>query len=63
MQVNRVSRTRDGEHNYDTRSLLASWDRAGDENEPFLEAFNWAGEQFEARFEFDFLALDWADRT
>jgi selenium-binding protein 1 len=57
-QVNMVSQSWDGERVYYTSSLLANWDKTGDENEQFLKAFTWDGEQLEPRFELDFLALE-----
>lgn len=55
-QVNMVSQSWDGERVYYTSSLLANWDKTGDENEQFLKAYTWNGRELEPRFEIDFLA-------
>src|SRR5438552_2499577 len=42
-QVNMVSETWDGERVYFTSSLLAHWDKKGDDGEQFLRAYRWDG--------------------
>jgi selenium-binding protein 1 len=51
-----VSQTWDGERVYFTSSLLSSWDKPGDEDEQFLKAFSWDGDDLEPLFEVDFRA-------
>jgi selenium-binding protein 1 len=53
-QVNMVSQSWDGERVYFTSSLLANWDKKGDENEQFLKAYTWNGNELEHRFTVDF---------
>jgi selenium-binding protein 1 len=53
-QVNMVSQSWDGERVYFTSSLLANWDKSGDENEQFLKAFRWNGKTLEPTFAVDF---------
>jgi methanethiol oxidase len=55
-QVNMVSQSWDGERVYFTSSLLANWDKTGDDNEQFLKAYYWDGKELTPRFEIDFLA-------
>lgn len=55
-QVNMVSQSWDGERVYFTSSLLANWDKKGEDDEQFLKAYFWDGESLEPRFEIDFLA-------
>ncbi len=55
-QVNMVSQSWDGKRLYYTSSLLAKWDKKGDENEQFLKAYHWDGKSLTPRFEIDFLA-------
>jgi selenium-binding protein 1 len=56
-QLNMVSQSWDGKRVYFTSSLLANWDKTGDENEQFLKAFHWDGRQLTPAFELDFKAL------
>jgi selenium-binding protein 1 len=55
-QLNMVSQTWDGERVYFTSSLLASWDKSGQEDEQFLKAFSWDGKSLEPLFQVDFRA-------
>jgi selenium-binding protein 1 len=55
-QVNMVSQSWDGARVYFTSSLLANWDKKGEENEQFLKAYVWDGERLEPRFRIDFIA-------
>jgi selenium-binding protein 1 len=54
-QVNMVSQSWDGRRLYFTSSLLANWDKPGDQGEQFLRAFAWDGQVLTPRFELDFL--------
>jgi selenium-binding protein 1 len=53
-QVNMVSQSWDGKRVYVTSSLLANWDKTGENNEQFVRAFNWDGNQLTLAFEVDF---------
>jgi methanethiol oxidase len=50
-----LSQTWDGERIYYTSSLLANWDKTGDDNEQFLKAYTWSGDELALRFEIDFI--------
>jgi selenium-binding protein 1 len=56
-QVNMVSQSWDGKRLYFTSSLLARWDKLGDDNEQFLRAYSWDGMELIPAFELDFTAL------
>jgi selenium-binding protein 1 len=56
-QVNMVSQSWDGKRLYFTSSLLARWDKQGDDNEQFLRGYAWDGKELKPRFELDFTAL------
>lgn len=53
-QVNMVSQSWDGKRVYITTSLLANWDKGGEDNEQALKAFAWDGRELTPRFEVDF---------
>jgi selenium-binding protein 1 len=53
-QVNMISQSWDGKRVYITSSLLANWDKKGDDNEQFLRAFHWDGKELTPAFEVDF---------
>ena len=53
-QVNMVSQSWDGKRVYVTSSLLEKWDKKGTDNEQFLRAFSWDGNELNAVFEVDF---------
>ena len=53
-QVNMVSQSWDGRRLYFTSSLLANWDKQGDDNEQFLRAFEWNGHDLKPTFAVDF---------
>jgi selenium-binding protein 1 len=55
-QVNMVSQSWDGKRLYFTSSLLANWDKKGEDNEQYLKAFKWNGEGLELTFAIDFIA-------
>jgi selenium-binding protein 1 len=54
-QLNMVSQSWDGQRVYFTSSLLANWDKKGDENEQFFKAYDWNGKQLTHKFTVDFL--------
>ncbi len=56
-QVNMVSQSWDGKRVYITSSLLANWDKKGDDDEQFLRAFAWDGKELSPVFEVDFRKL------
>ena len=56
-QLNMVSQSWDGKRLYFSSSLLAHWDKAGDDNEQFVRAFHWDGKELKPTFELDFTAL------
>ena len=55
-QINMVSQSWDGERVYFTSSLLANWDKKGEDNEQYLKAFRWDGKKLVPTFEIDFTA-------
>lgn len=55
-QVNMVSQTWDGRRVYFTSSLLANWDKGGEDNEQFLKAYAWDGKKLAPAFAIDFKA-------
>ena len=55
-QANMVSETWDGERVYVTSSLLANWDKNGEDDEQFLKAYRWDGKSFARLFAVDFHA-------
>ena len=56
-QVNMVSQSWDGKRLYFTSSLLAAWDKSGQDNEQFLKAYKWNGRKMKHEFSIDFTAL------
>ncbi len=56
-QLNMVSESWDGARVYFTSSLLARWDKAGEDNEQFLKAYGWDGKELTPKFALDFTAL------
>jgi selenium-binding protein 1 len=54
-QVNMISQSWDGKRLYFTSSLLANWDKQGEDNEQFLKAYAWNGKELEPQFALDFL--------
>src|SRR3954466_13043889 len=56
-QLNMVSQSWDGKRLYFTSSLLSKWDKAGEDNEQFVRAFNWDGKELKATFNLDFTEL------
>lgn len=55
-QLNMVSQSWDGKRVYFTSSLLANWDKSGEDDEQFLRAFDWNGAELAPRFDLDFRA-------
>ena len=53
-QVNMVSGSWDGKRQYYTSSLLANWDKKGEDNEQFFKAYHWDGKKLTKQFEIDF---------
>ena len=53
-QVNMVSQTWDGKRVYFTSSLLANWDKSGDDNEQFLKLYTWDRTKLAPVFAIDF---------
>jgi selenium-binding protein 1 len=57
-QVNMVSQSWDGKRVYVTSSLLANWDKKAENDEQFLRAFSWDGQELKPVFEVDFYKLE-----
>jgi selenium-binding protein 1 len=55
-QLNMVSQSWDGKRLYFTSSLLAHWDKGGEDNEQFLRAYAWDGKELKPKFDIDFTA-------
>jgi selenium-binding protein 1 len=53
-QPNMVTQSRDGERLYFTSSLLANWDKKGEDNEQFLKGYRWDGKELKPSFAIDF---------
>jgi methanethiol oxidase len=56
-QLNMVSQSWDGKRLYFSSSLLANWDKSGDDNEQFVKGCAWDGEELKPKFALDFTAL------
>jgi selenium-binding protein 1 len=56
-QLNMVSQSWDGKRLYFSSSLLARWDKLGDDNEQFVKAFAWDGKELKPSFALDFTEL------
>jgi selenium-binding protein 1 len=56
-QLNMVSQSWDGRRLYFSSSLLARWDKGGENNEQFIRACTWNGNELTPAFELDFTAL------
>ena len=56
-QVNMVSQSWDGKRLYFSSSLLARWDKAGEDTEQFVRAYAWDGKELKPKFDLDFTAL------
>ncbi len=55
-QVNMASQSWDGERVYFTSSLLANWDKKGEDNEQFFKGYTWDGEKLTQTMSIDFMA-------
>jgi len=55
-QVNMVSSSWDGKRLYFTSSLLANWDKKGDDDQQYLKAYTWDGSELKEQFAIDFYA-------
>jgi selenium-binding protein 1 len=53
-QVNMISQSWDGKRIYITSSLLANWDKTGENDVQFLRGFDWDGNALTQTFEVDF---------
>jgi selenium-binding protein 1 len=53
-QVNMVSQSWDGKRVYFTSSLLANWDKKGEQDQQFLKAYAWDGHKLVPQFTVDF---------
>ncbi len=62
-QINMVSQSWDGKRVYFTTSLLANWDKKGDDNDQFIKAYSWDGKELKEQFSIDFIKEGWAGRT
>jgi selenium-binding protein 1 len=56
-QVNMISQSWDGKRVYITSSLLANWDKKGEDNEQVVRAYDWDGKDLKLAFEVDFNKL------
>jgi selenium-binding protein 1 len=56
-QLNMASQSWDGKRLYFSSSLLANWDKEGADNEQFVKAYSWNGQDLVPRFALDFTAL------
>ncbi len=54
-QVNMVSSSWDGKRLYYSSSLLANWDKKGQDNEQFLKLYSWDGKKLQQQFAIDFI--------
>jgi selenium-binding protein 1 len=55
-QINMVSQSWDGRRVYFTSSLLANWDKKGEDNEQYFKAYTWDGKKLSPTFAVDFIA-------
>jgi selenium-binding protein 1 len=56
-QLNMVSQSWDGKRLYFSSSLLAHWDKSGEDNEQFVRAYKWNGKELTPTFNLNFTAL------
>jgi selenium-binding protein 1 len=54
-QVNMVSQSWDGKRAYFSSSLLANWDKKGEDNEQYVKLFHWNGKELEPVWTVDFI--------
>jgi selenium-binding protein 1 len=55
-QLNMVSQSWDGDRLYFSSSLLANWDKKGEDNEQFVKGYTWDGKEMTQTFAIDFTA-------
>jgi len=55
-QINMVSSSWDGKRLYFTSSLLANWDKKGEDDEQYFKAYSWDGSELKEQFAIDFYA-------
>ena len=55
-QINMASSSWDGKRIYFTSSALSKWDRADEQAEQFLRAYDWDGKELKQTFSIDFIA-------
>ncbi len=55
-QVNMASQSWDGKRVYYTSSLLANWDKKGDDTDQYFKAYDWNGTALTQKFAIDFYA-------
>ncbi|MBW2279765.1 MAG: selenium-binding protein [Deltaproteobacteria bacterium] len=55
-QVNMVSQSWDGKRVYFSTSLIANWDKKGDENDQFVKLYHWNGKKLDHEWTVDFIA-------
>ena len=53
-QINIASQSWDGKRIYFTSSLLANWDKKGEDNEQYFKAYAWDGKELQQQFAIDF---------
>ena len=53
-QLNMVSQSWDGKRLYFTTSLLANWDKGGEDNDQFVKGYHWTGSELVPAFTVDF---------
>jgi selenium-binding protein 1 len=56
-QLNMASQSWDGKRLYFSSSLLAHWDKVGEDNEQFVKAYAWNGQELTPQFALDFAEL------
>ena len=56
-QLNMVSQSWDGKRLYFSSSLLARWDKGGEDNEQFVKGYGWNGRELAPKFALDFATL------
>jgi selenium-binding protein 1 len=54
-QINMISQSWDGRRVYFTSSLLANWDKKGEDNEQYFKAYTWDGKTLSPTFAIDFI--------
>jgi selenium-binding protein 1 len=57
-QVNMVSQSWDGKRLYFSSSLLAGWDKKGEDNDQFVRGYSWDGKELKPTFDLNFTKLE-----